>query len=353
MLSFAVGTGMLLFLPIASLSGDVSMVVTQGAVTTAAVLLCILLAAPLGLRAPAPVKNPVAFAPMLREVWVFTLIQLAGLVGMNAAGWWLTSLVARADSSLIQMGFYAIANQLRNMVGLLPGLLSQSSLAIMSESEGDAERTPDRVLAVCSFVSTIVSFALAGVGILIAPSALGLIYGRSFEAASAATILSLATAVVHMGNAPAAGRLAIVSIKSTGVINTIWAILVAAFATLFLFNGGSAAAGAALILAAHILSSTLVLAVLKWKASVPPGLVGLYALSTMGTLALSSVALARDWMPAWGSFVLLSVIFLGCLGLLAAMARKHRWMPNGAVTLRLLSVVREFLAVRSGRGVCE
>ncbi len=167
-LSSCVGIGMISLLPAMAHLGPIAMVCSQGLLTTAAVLLCLLLYRPLGLASPRRVNTTVPVRPMLREVWSFTLIQLAGLVGMNAAGWWLTSLVARSDISMVQMGFYAIANQLRNMVSLAPGLLSQSSLAVMAGCEGDAEKAPDRVMAICSFIAVLASLALAGTGILLA-----------------------------------------------------------------------------------------------------------------------------------------------------------------------------------------
>ena len=94
------------------------MICSQSAVTLGAVGLCLLLYRSLGLApAASSLAEPEPVGPLLREVWSFGLVQLAGLVGMNAAGWWLTTLVARSDSSLVQMGFLAISSQLRNMVG--------------------------------------------------------------------------------------------------------------------------------------------------------------------------------------------------------------------------------------------
>ncbi len=111
--------------------GPVQMIASQGVVTLGAVALCALLYRPLGLaaRTSAAVSEPIG--PLLREVWLFGLVQLVGLVGINAAGWWLTTVSARSDTSLVQIGFFSISHQLRNMAGLFPGLLTESSLAVM------------------------------------------------------------------------------------------------------------------------------------------------------------------------------------------------------------------------------
>jgi O-antigen/teichoic acid export membrane protein len=344
-LSSCVGAGMISLLPVMAHLGPIAMVCSQGLLTTAAVLLCLSLYRPLGLVSPARVETKIAVGPMLREVWSFTLIQLAGLVGMNAAGWWLTSLVARSDPSMVQMGFYAIANQLRNMAALAPGLLSQSSLAVMADCEGDAQKSPDRVMAVCSFIAVLASLVLAGVGILLAPWALAALYGKTYSAASAATVLSLATAVVHMGSAPGAGRLTIVSIRQSGLINTIWALLVAGSATVFWFRPGSASLGAAIILGAHVVSALLVLLALKRKSIAPPG-VSLTFLIGIGTsIVMAALAMARDQMPGMALFLSLAsaLMLMAGLSLICWIGHRHRWLPGRSVVMAQLGARLPFL----------
>jgi len=344
-LSFSVGLGMISLLPAMSHLGPIPMVCSQGLLTTAAVLLCLLLYRPLGLASPLRTSVEAPIGPMLREVWSFTLIQLAGLVGMNAAGWWLTSLVARSDTSMIQMGFYAIANQLRNMVALAPGLLSQSSLAVMADCEGNSEKAPDRVMAVCSFVAVLVSLSLAGIGIVLAPWALTFLYGKAYSAASAATVLSLATAVVHMGNVPAAGRLTIVSIKQSGYINTAWAVLVAVSATFFLFHPGNAGIGAAIILAAHVLSASLVLLALRQKSIAPPGVSFTFFTGVGTSIAMAALAIARNEMPTLALPLNLALLlaFGGGLALICSVGRRHHWFPSRAVLIAQLGSKLPFL----------
>ena len=144
-LSSSVGIGMLCLLPEASRVAPVRMISTQGAITLGAVLICLFLYKPLGLAATAaPPNGTNPLGPMLRSVWSFGTIQLAGLIGMNAAGWWLTSLVAKSDPSMVQMGFFAVSHQLRNMVALAPGLLTESGLAVMAYGEQDPVYAPDQ-----------------------------------------------------------------------------------------------------------------------------------------------------------------------------------------------------------------
>jgi hypothetical protein len=54
---------------------------------------------------------------------------------MNIAGWWLTSLVAKSDPTMVQMSLFAVAHQLRNMVALVPSLLIEGSFAEMANEK--------------------------------------------------------------------------------------------------------------------------------------------------------------------------------------------------------------------------
>jgi hypothetical protein len=266
---------------------------------------------------------------MLREVWSFGFVQLAGLVGANVAGWWLTTLVARADTSLAQMSFFAIASQLRNLAGIVPGLLTEGSYAVMADPGGEAERTPHRVMAMCSFASLAVSLALASIGMIVVPWALMLFYGSQYVPASLTVSVGLAIAVVHMGNAPAAARLTIVSIRSTGVINTVWAIFVAALATSFLFLGGDAARAMLIYFVAHVLSSALVLITLARRDGLPAGMIAQYALSTGASVALVGLAFARASQPAHNpgfSAVMLLIAIVALSGLFL-LGRRFGWLP--------------------------
>ncbi len=343
LLSLTVGIGMIALLPMTARIGPIPMIASQAAITLGAVGLCVLFYRPLGLasraaRAAAEPLAPLPLAPMLREVWSFGLVQLAGLIGMNAAGWWLTTTVARSDTSLVQMGFLAISHQLRNVVGLAPGLLTESSLAVMAQGESKVEKTPDQVMAVCTLATTFVSLLLAGVGIAVAPWGLKLLYGKTYAGASAATALALSTAVIHMGSSPAAARLSIVSIKTTGFINSAWAVLVATGATMFFFIGGNAWKGALIYLAAHVLSAALVLGYLSRRRVVPAGMNQIFGMGAAASLTLAGLAFWRFERPEL-TILLTSLMLLACGAALLAMGllgRRRGWVPSHRLLVRVL-----------------
>jgi O-antigen/teichoic acid export membrane protein len=336
-LSLIVGVGMVSLLPWAARSHHPTrMIISQGAVTITAVAACLLLARPLGLFAGRSAVAALPLGHVLREVWGFGLIQLAGLVGSNLSGWWLIALVARADTTLVQMSFFAIASQLRNLVGLAPGLLTEGSYAVMADPTNEHLRTPQYVMAICTFAATSISLLIASLGMIVLPYGLEL-YGHVYRAGAATAAIGLAIAVVHMGNAPAAARLSVVSIRATGVINTIWAVFVAASGTLLLLHGGSAALAMAVFFVAHVLSASLVLAVLARKDHVPAGMVSLFVMSAASILVLASIALLRGLDPAHDLLLdsIMAAMFLLSGGAILLLGKRHCWLPTAAAVRNL------------------
>ncbi len=352
LLSVIVGGGMLTLLPAAArMHSPVRMIVFQGLITTSAVAVCLLFAKPLALHAPMDTAKddpPLPLRPMLREVWSFGLVQLVGLIGSNLAGWWLTTLVARADTTLVQMSFFAIASQLRNLVGIAPGLLTEGSYAVMADPGGEATRTPHRVMALCSYASIAVAFVLASIGIVFVPWGIQLLYGRSYQAAAVTVAIGLAIAVVHMGNAPAAARLTIVSIRATGVINTVWAVFVAAAASVFLFHGGGAWQAMAIYFAGHVLSSALVLLTLYREDHVPAGMTALFTIGTGTVAVLAALAFLRGLHPEITTPLtgVMVVILAGALTALYLLGKRFGLLPSKAVFESLIASVRARLGRR-------
>lgn len=334
LLSTIVGVAMLTLLPtVAHLKSASVMLLVQGCITSAAVLACLMLKRTLGLEQSASAASPIPLRPVLREVWSFGFVQLAGLVGSNLAGWWLAVLLARSDSTLAQMSFFAVASQLRNMAGIAPGLLAEGSYAVMADPDGDAHRTPHRVMALCSYVALGVALLLASAGMILMPWLLAPVYGSAYRAAGLAATIGLAIAVVHMGNAPAAARLTIVSIRSSAAINTAWAAFVGIAATLLLLHGGSAWKAMSIYFAAHLLSSVLVLATLAKKDHVPDGMMSVFSVCALSSLSLVALAVERTWHENHATaFTLIMLLILAISSVaLYALGKRHNWIPPRSV----------------------
>jgi O-antigen/teichoic acid export membrane protein len=346
LLSALVGFGYLALLPAMSRFGPVQMVCSQGSVTVGAVLVILLLYRSLGLRAEAGPDKSVPMGPLLKKVWGFGIIQLAGFMGMNAAGWWLTTLVARSDTTMVQMGFFAVAHQLRNVVALAPSLLTEGSLAVMAGQNDKFDKTPDNVMAVSAYACTFSSLVMAGAGMIIAPWGLKLLYGSNYAAAGLATVIALATAVVHMGSAPMSARLSIVSIKTFGIINTAWAIFVAVLATVTLLHSGDAAKGAGVYLAGHLFLATLQIIALRKSGSMPKGAIVSFVAGVAGTLVIAALAWQRELHPTAALYLSLCMIMLvgGMILIMTVIGKRRNWLPSWkvfqSVLVRGLTIIK-------------
>ncbi|CAN5560095.1 hypothetical protein BH10ACI4_BH10ACI4_17940 [soil metagenome] len=353
LLSGTVGFGYLALLPAMSRYGAISMVRSQSAVTIGAVLLIVLFYRALGLGSPKSASDSKLMGPLLRKVWSFGAVQLVSLLGVNAAGWWLTTLVARSDTTMVQMGFFAVAHQLRNMVALGPSLLTEGSLAVMATSESKLDKTPDNVMAMCAYISTLVSLAMAGVGMILAPWGLSHVYGRNYAAAAVATVLALATAVVHMGSAPMSARLSIISIKAFGGINTAWALTVAALSTILLLHGGNAAKGALVYLVGHLLLATLQISSLNKSGSMPKGSIVSFVTGVSASLILAVLAWTRDThaeLAGWFT-LLMGVVLTIAVAIMIGLGRRRNWLPGWPAIKAIMAKGMSFIRQRPATAI--
>ena len=341
-LSLLVGLGMLGVIPVMAMTHRPgAMVISHGAITLTSVALCCLLAARLHLLPPHGEVSKIAFLPLLREVWSYGLIQLSGLVSANVAGWWVTALVARADPSLIQISFFAIASQLRNLIGLIPSLLTEGSFAMMASADEDGQTVSRRVMALCTYASTAVSFLIAALTAIVAPLILQLMYGRSYGMASLAVSVAVGVAVIQMGNAPPSARLSVVSIRSTAVLNTVWALFTAGVGTLIMMRGGSAASAMAVFLAAHIVIAMLVLVVLYRRDRLPAGMIQLFLVSTGAIVLLATLAAyrAQDAHHQVRVTALMCAVTAVTMLWLYQLGKRRDWLPSREVLQTLLQRV--------------
>ncbi len=348
LLSVLVGLGMFVMLPVTALrQNSPAMLIAHGMVSLSAVLLCILLAKPLRLLAQDS-RSAVTFSTMLREVWGFGFIQLSGLLSANLAGWWITALVARSDTTLAQMSFFAIASQFRNLTGIIPALLTEGSYAVIATPDHDNTGAPQRVMALCTFASTAVAFLIACGGIILAPWALRVMYGPRFVPAAVATCIGMSVAVLQMGNAPPSARVSVVSIRSVAAINTFWALLTAVGGTLLMARVGGAVGAMSVFFLAHVVSAVLTFVMLVRKDHLPTGLTSLFLLSTLGVAVLSLLAIERErhWQYAAAlSTGMIATATIFCASLFAV-GKRNGWLASLArfqvLSGKIIQVVQSF-----------
>jgi O-antigen/teichoic acid export membrane protein len=275
---------------------------------------------------------------LARKVWGFGLVQLAGVIGLNAAGFWIASLIVRSDSSLVEMGLFAAANQVRNMASLAPALFTQTSLALLADQRHD----PDAVMGASTCAAAFLSILLAGCGMAVLPWLLPAAYGASFSRAVFPACIALAIAVVHLSNGPSSARLTIVSLRSTTFINSSWALLVFGLGTLLLSKFAAAlpaAAAMATYLVAHIVSAIAVTWQLRKRGCLPAGMPTLFLVPSAGAPLLLALASARILFPSFlsqvGFTLLLLLLTTVMAGFVFREGQQRGWAPRLPVSFRL------------------
>lgn len=308
------GGSLLILMPLAARVGAERMVASQSVALMAAVLLCAGCARWLGFAPTARPATPSA-GPSILTVARFNVVQFAGVIGLNAAGWLVASMVSRADPTLAQMGYYAVANQLRNIVAMAPGLIPQSSFGLLTDRGSGEYGGPGRVLALTTWTACALALGIGGAAITLMPYLLRLLYGTTFAKAEHAGALAIATAVLHMTTAPAAARLTIVSLRATTIINAAWAAIVIGFG-LAMAAELDASRAAALFLAAHLFSAVAVFFCLRKAGAMPPGVQACTAIGIAASMAFAALALTGN--HGWAVVV---TVALGVL--LLHEARRH------------------------------
>jgi len=289
-LSVIFGIGLVIVLPLAARVGARSMILGQACVALVCVLVCLSFAKPLGLQ---PLQSQtISRGPGIAAVLKFGLFQLGAFAGVSAATWLVALMVARSDSSLTQMGLYAIANQFRGLASLAPVLCGQVGYSLLTDESASKFGGPERVMLTNSLLSTFLVVAAAGVAMIFAPWLVFLIYGKSFAGAQVPMLILLATGIIHMSGGPAMQRLSIVSLRALGVINAVWAIVTAATAVWLVPLWGATGAGVA-FLSGHCLAQLLVALSLQRLRELPGGYASLMTSFAGGAVIMAMLGYWR------------------------------------------------------------
>jgi len=159
---------------------------------------------------------------------------------------------------------------------------------------------------------------------------LPLVYGSAFRSGVLPATLALSTAIVHMGSAPASARLTIVSIRTWGLINALWAAIVAVGATMFVARGGATSA-AAVYLVAHLIGGIVTFLWLRHHHHANAGMILIYFEGALAVAALVGLEFLRlddpARIPLWTG--LMAVTVAVTLGLLMKSGSLQNVAPDG------------------------
>jgi O-antigen/teichoic acid export membrane protein len=328
LLSIISGVGMLLILPSAAHIGVGAMIGGHASVALVAVAVCALFSRRLGII-PAKGEAEEGQGPGVRMIIMFGLVQLGAIVGVSIASWWLASLVARADTSLLQMGMFAVASQFRGLASIMPGLFAQVTYPLLTAESGRYYGGPDRVVLVNTFLATSLTMLFAGLALTFLPWILLHLYGQAYVGAEVPSAFLLATAISHMGGTAAAYRLSIVNLRALGLINGMWTVVVILLGLwLVPIAGATGATGAFLV--GHLFSQAAVLLGLKKAGALPRGLLRLSLIGMVGAITFAALGYFRAAQPTHQNAMTgaLSVCLLIFILAFLHFGLKQGWLPK-------------------------
>ena len=324
--SMVSGLGLIFVLPLAARINAGLMIGGHALVSLICVALVLVLSKQFGLQ---PLNRAARDGgPGIRPVFTFGLVQFGAFAGVSIASWWIASLVARSDVTLTQMGLYAIANQFRGIAALAPGLCAQVGYSLLTDESGSEYGGANRVMLMNTFLASAMVTIAASFGIVFAPWLLAIVYGKSFSGAEAAIVILLATGIVHMSGVPASQRLSIVGLRAMGVINTIWAIMIAVLGVWLIPKAGATGAVLAFLIS-HLLSQLMVIAALARLDQLPKGYLPLFVVTALGGLSLAALGYWRIFDPNRGSITLaLAALAIFIVGLISLVGRRTGCLPE-------------------------
>ncbi len=326
-LSLLSGLGLLLVLPLAARISPAAMILGQGSVAFVTVLACVVFSRKLGLT-PLPSEYRDESGPGLRPVFVFGLVQFSSVAGINIASWWIASLIARSDVLLIQMGLYAVGNQFRGLVSMVPGLFAQVGYSLLADESGEAYGGANRVMVTNAFATTSLTMMIGGFAIIFAPQLLFFAYGKSYVTGETVVVTLLATAIIHMSGMPAAHRLSVVALRSAGIINAFWAIIILLLGILLVPTHGANGAALAFIVA-HAVANIMVLLCLASSNEMPHAYFPLFVAALFGGLALAGLGYLRGSNSSLAFIITVAMLTLwsSLMVTLVYIGRKLGYMP--------------------------
>lgn len=346
LLSSIFGVMMLCLMPLAAMRSPRMMVFTHGVCAlTACIAVFMVLRRKFELKLFSPSTREVPIIHMLR----FGLVQLGSSAAVNVVMMVLMALLVRYASreellsaSLMPLGFalqqgsvwminvglscvpmfgfrevgyYTAAGSMRNITALVPGLLNQTTIGLMTNLRGEQFGGVNRIVVINTWLSAIFVMPVTAVALILLPWLLPLVYGKGFIGGVAPASYLLVVGMIHMISQPAVNRLTVVRPRTVMLVQIAW--IVVALGAAFLLVPRMGASGVALaLLLAHTASALLVLVGLKWHQSLPRFLTQLTVVGIVGGISLLVVLDYQHlnlWHASNGMVVAITLAILYCL----------------------------------------
>lgn len=319
LLSSIFGVTMLCLMPLAAMRSPRMMVFTHGVCALAAcIVIFLVLQRRFHLNLFSPASREVPVKNMLR----FGLLQLGSSAAVNMVMMVLMALLVRYASreelmatALLPMGmvlqqgtvwmmniglsyypmfgfrevgYYSAASSMRNVIAMIPGLLNQTTIGLMTNLRGEQFGGVNRIVVINTWLSAIFMMPVTALALILLPWLLPLVYGKGFIGGVAPASYLLVVGLIHMISQPAVNRLTVVRPRTVIYIQAAWIVVALVAAFLLVPRMGATGVAIALLLA-HTASALLVPLGLQWHQSLPRHLLQLTVMGILGGITLLSV----------------------------------------------------------------
>ncbi len=257
-------------------------------------------------------------AVMLRFGAVFLASNAILAPVMWLVAWRLSALPAGLEG----LGYWGAAHQLKNIVALLPGLVSQVALPLLAFHSGRQVRSEFRTTLRSSVMISGVAVLPLGILLMLFSAPLLSLFGADFRGGAGLAQAVIAGSIFHLFAMPIVHALTIGNVNLTAMANLIWAGVILAVVWWLVPTQGPLAAGLGWF-AAHAGSMVLTALLVRRQGGIDRAtLADVGVVLFAGAASLVGMLSDNDWIT-WFAFAVACVCSIRWLKELRATARER------------------------------
>ena len=236
----------------------------------------------------------------------FGAVFLASNAILAPVMWLVAWRLSQLPNGLEGLGYWGAAHQLKNIVALLPGLVSQVALPLLAFHSSGNGRTEFRQTLRSSVLISGVAVLPLGILLMLLSSPLLSLFGADFRGGTGLAQAVIAGSVCHLFAMPIVHALTIGNVNLTAMVNLIWAGVILAAVWYLLPTYGALAAGLGWF-AAHAGSMMLTAWLVSRQGGIDrPTLVDISVVFALAAIALAGLLSGHPWI-AVGAFLVACV----------------------------------------------
>lgn len=228
----------------------------------------------------------------------FGAVFLASNAILAPVMWLVAWQLSLLPGGLEGLGHWGAAHQLKNIVALLPGLVSQVALPLLAFHSGNLEGSEFRgTLRSSVLISGVAVLPLGILLMLFAPPLLSL-FGADFRGGAGLAQAVIAGSICHLFGTPIVHALTIGNVNLNAIVNLIWAAVLLATVWFLVPAQGALAAGLGWF-AAHASSMVLTaFLVYRHRGIDRATLIDISVVLLMSAASLIGLLFGQDWIAA-------------------------------------------------------